>query len=272
MDKYLNEFNAAEIESDSIEVLSLKLLAMSSELSQKNAELAKLEKSRTEMLANISHDLRAPITAIRGCLDLLNSYDEITKDELDNALGLIDRRVRVLESLIQDMYYLFSVEDSNRCLELEEVSLVPFLESYFYDAIADSRYDNHDMQLDIEAGLDVKVIIDINRTIRVLDNLFTNAAKHSGDGTMIKLSAASGEQEHVVIKVTDNGCGIPSSAIDKIFDRTYTVSSARTPGVEAGSGLGLAIVRAVIDKEHGTIEVVSEEGAGCEFIITLPII
>lgn len=264
-----NEFVSADIESDSIEALSIKLLAVSSELARKNEELARVEKSRTEMLANISHDLRAPITAIRGCLDLLKSYDEIPEDELKSSIGIIDRRVGVLESLVHDMYFLFSVEDTNRSLDIEEVELAPFLESYFYDVIADSRYDNHDVQLDVPGNMECKVLIDINRTIRVLDNLFTNAAKYSGDGTMIKLYARKLDAHQVEIRVIDNGKGIPKESLDRIFERTYTVASARTPG-DSGSGLGLAIVKAVVEKEHGTIRVESSVGKGAEFIITLP--
>lgn len=265
-----NGFSAAEIESDSIDVLSLKLLAMSSELSRKNEELARVEKSRTEMLANISHDLRAPITAIRGCVDLLKSVDEISEEDLRNSLDIIDRRVGVLECLIQDMYYLFSVEDTNRGLDIEEVALAPFLESFFYDAIVDSRYDNHDVQLDVPMNMDCKVLVDINRTKRVLDNLFTNAAKYSGEDTMIRLYARKIGEGTVEIRVIDNGKGIPKESLPKIFDRTYTVASARTPGGESGSGLGLAICKAVIEREHGAIRVESEEGMGTEFIITLP--
>lgn len=272
-----NTFENPQVESNSIEVLSMKLLQATDQLTKANKELSEKhkaleesERQRKEMLANISHDLRAPITAIRSSLDLLSSYDDLPAEEVKNAVGLINRRVATLESLIQDMYFLFCVEDDTRSFSLETVELVPFLESYFYDAIVDSRYDNHDMQLDIPMDLSGRITIDIQKTIRVLDNLFTNAAKYSGDGSAITLSAKT-SGNLAVISVSDTGVGIPSDALAHIFDRTYTVSSSRSPGSTTGSGLGLAIVKAVIEKQNGTVRCESEVNKGSSFIIELPL-
>lgn len=270
-------FLGAEVESNTIETLSMKLLQATDQLtkanrdlSEKNDALAESERKRKEMLANISHDLRAPITAIRSSLDLLSSYDEIPTDELKSTLGLINRRVSTLESLIQDMYFLFCVEDETRPFEFETVEIAPFLESYFYDAIIDTRYDSHNMQLDIPMDLSGSISIDIQKTIRVLDNLFTNAAKYSGEGSSITLSARI-QGDKAIISVTDNGVGIPAESLSHIFERTYTVSRSRTPGLEPGSGLGLAIVKAVTEKQNGSIRCESEENKGSSFIIELPV-
>lgn len=269
-------FQNPGLESDTIETLSKKLLqttaklsAANKELSKTNNELAESERKRKEMLANISHDLRAPITAIRSALDLLSTQDNPSPEDIKNTIGLMDRRVSTLESLIQDMYFLFCVEDETRPLDLEEVELAPFLESYFYDAIIDSRYDSHDMQLDIPMDLDCRVNIDVQKTIRVLDNLFTNAAKYSGEGTAITLSCHTTGKK-ATVTVSDNGRGIPAESLAQIFDRTYTVSSSRSPGSPTGSGLGLAIVKAVVEKENGTVKCESEVGRGSAFVITLP--
>lgn len=266
-----NTYQNPDLESNTIEDLSKKLLQATKDLSKKNAQLAESERKRKEMVANISHDLRAPLTAIRSAVDLLNSYERLPEEDVKNALGLINRRVATLESLVQDMYFLFCVEDDNRDFDLEEVDLAPFLESYFYDAIVDSRYDNHEMKLDIPVDLNCKVNIDIQKTIRVLDNLFVNAAKYSGDGTVITLSChVSGGLACIV--VSDNGVGIPPKALEHVFDRTYTVSSSRSPASETGSGLGLAIVKAVIEKESGSIHCKSELKKGSRFIIELPVL
>ena len=266
-----NQYQNPDLEANSIAELSKKLLQVTKDLSKRNAELAESERKRKEMLANISHDLRAPLTAIRSAVDLLDSYDEPSKEEVTNALGLINRRLSTLESLIQDMYFLFCVEDDNRDFALEDVDLGPFLESYFYDATVDSRYDNHDMKLDIPMDLDCRVNIDVQKTIRVLDNLFVNAAKYSGDGTTITLSCRTSDSQ-AVITISDNGVGIPAEALSHVFQRTYTVSHSRSPISETGSGLGLAIVKAVIEKENGHIHCESEINKGSRFIIELPLI
>lgn len=266
-----NFFEQPLIESETIESLSAKLLAATTELSESNRELQRLQKERSEMLANISHDLRAPITAIRSAVDYLASSKNLTEDDYSSSLKLIDRRTKTLENLIQDMYYLFCVEDTSRELALETVNVSMFLEEYFYDAIVDSRYDNYNMILDIEDGLCCRTTVDVQKIIRVLDNLFTNAAKYSPAGTDITLKAtADSKTSTLTVSVIDNGTGIPAESLAHIFSRTYTVSSARTPGSETGSGLGLSIVKAIIERHGGCVSCTSELGKGCVFSFTLP--
>ncbi len=269
-------FESPGIESETIEKLSRQLLQTTQELYQTNEQLQKEQARRKEMLANISHDLRAPITAIRGCIDYLNSGRDLSEEDLKSSLQLIDRRTRTLENLIQDMYFLFCVEDTSKDFAYETVDALPFLEEYFYDNLYDSRYDDKDMQLDIPSDLDCKISIDIQKLIRVMDNLFTNAAKYSGPGASITLSArlvCSGTDSSMLeIQVIDTGIGIPREALAHIFDRTYTVSSARTPESATGSGLGLSIASTIIERHGGSISCKSEEGAGSTFSILLPTI
>ncbi|HKM35859.1 MAG TPA: histidine kinase dimerization/phospho-acceptor domain-containing protein, partial [Lachnospiraceae bacterium] len=101
-----NTFNAPGIESNTIETLSAKLLEVTDLLSKSNEKLKREQKEREEMLANISHDLRAPITAIRSAIDYLTSDQKLSKEDINSSLLLIDRRTKTLENLIQDMYYL----------------------------------------------------------------------------------------------------------------------------------------------------------------------
>lgn len=264
-------FEQPLIESETIETLSAKLLTATNELSKSNQELQKLQKERTEMLANISHDLRAPITAIRSAVDYLVSGHNLTEEDYHSSLRLIDRRTKTLEDLIQDMYYLFCVEDTSKLLDLEEVDAAMFLEEYFYDAIVDSRYDSHNMILDIDEGLNCRLNIDLQKLVRVLDNLFTNAAKYSPAGAAITLKAAVNKKNSsLTVSVSDTGNGIPEKALAQIFNRTYTVSSARTPNSSTGSGLGLSIVKAIIERHGGTVSCVSKLGEGSCFSFTLP--
>ncbi len=259
-----NQFQTPSIESETIEKLTAQLLVA-------NTELQKMQKERGEMLANISHDLRAPITAIRSAVDVLLSSPEIPKEDLTSTLQIIDRRTKTLENMIQDMYYLFCVEDTSRELEFTTLPATPFLEEYFYDAIVDTRYDHHDMQLDLPADLSCNIRVDIQKLIRVLDNLFTNAAKYTPDGASITLKARE-ENHRLLISVIDTGAGIPAEEVEKLFQRTYTASKARTPGGATGSGLGLAIVKAIVERFGGTVWCKSKEGAGSTFSISLPII
>lgn len=265
-------FSAPEIESDTIQTLSDKLLQMTEQLAKTNRELQRYQKERSEMLANISHDLRAPITAIRGALDLQKSHPDASREELWEALSLIDRRTAVLENLIQDMYLLFTVENPSFEIKCQPVLLAPFLEEYFFDAEQNPLYEGHRLILSVNSQLNALVLIDVSKMLRVLDNLFTNAAKYSGEGTTITLHAEPLAKKHLVaIEVSDNGIGIAPESLPHIFDRTYTVSRARTPGRETGSGLGLCIVRTIIERFGGSVECISSPGNGCTFRILLPL-
>ena len=263
-------FIKPSVQEDQINILTQKLLETTAQLSEANNRLTRIEKERTEMLSNISHDLRAPMTAIRSAIDLLLSEQEDMSADHYSTVSLIDRRLFTMESLIQDMFYLFKVEDSSRPLEFKQVPAGPFLEEFFYDAIIDARYDDHEMILDIPENMDCQINVDVQKLVRVLDNLLTNAAKYSGTGTTITLDASC-DDSHLMVEVSDNGIGIPAASIPYIFTRTYTVSSARTPGDTSGSGLGLAIVKAIVERHEGTVECISEKGKGCTFRITLPL-
>ena len=265
-----NLFETPAIREDSITSLSKKLLVVTEQLQKSNLELQKVQKERADMLANLSHDLRAPVTAIRGAVDYLLADPDCSIQERTSVLQLVDRRTKVLENLINDMYDLFCVESSNRQLSLQTVAAAPFLEEYFYSSILDSRYDSHDMHLALPEDLTCSLSIDVEKIVRVLDNLMTNAAKYSDPGTPITLKAEQ-NGDVLEISVTDHGMGIPREALDKVFCRTYTVSTSRTPGSPTGSGLGLSIAKAIAEKHRGSMDCTSILGQGSTFTLTLPV-
>ena len=264
------EFQSPNLESKNVEELTAQLM-------DAHIKLQALQKEREMMLANISHDLRAPITAIRSAVDLALSTNELSKDDIHKTLNLIDKRTAVLEDLINDMYYLFCVEDVSRPLNTEPVDACTFLEEYFYDASIDSRYDAFDMRLDVPTDLECTINIDPSKMVRVLDNLMTNSAKYAGEkASYIRLSATINKGNHscpdcqLIISVSDDGCGIAPEALPHIFTRTYTVSDARTPGASSGSGLGLSIAKVIIERHGGTINAESALGKGTTFTVSLP--
>lgn len=257
-----------EIESERINELSAKLLEVTGELQKANAELIRVQREREEMLSNISHDLRAPLTAIRSAMDCL-TLESLTDDERKGYLATMDRRMKTLETLVSDMYYLFCVEDTGKKLDFTMVDAAPFFEEYFIDATTDERYDEKDMQLDIPEDLHATISIDIQKIIRVLDNLFTNAAKYSEEGAEIKLAVIE-KDGFIEVKVSDTGIGIPEEDVKNVFGRTYTVSAARTPNSKTGSGLGLSIAKAIIERHGGEISCSSVQGEGTTFTFTIP--
>ena len=265
-------FKPPILEQDTVESLSQKLLQLTTELSAANRSLEQLQRERSEMLANLSHDLRAPLTAIRSAVDYLLLTPDPAKQDLTDALALIDRRTATLEHLIREMQELFLLEDTSHSFAFQDLDALSFLEEYFYGALPDHRYASHLLQLDVPEDLSCVISIDPEKMVRVLDNLLTNAAKFAPAGTAITLSARPcADASSLCILVIDQGPGIPAGDLERIFTRTYTVQASRTPGSATGSGLGLSIVRAIITGHGGTVTCESKLGVGSTFRIMLPV-
>lgn len=266
-----NIFTHPSIESEAIEELTRKLLETTELLKSSNQELIKAREEKSEMLANLSHDLRAPLTAIRNTVEYLLSQDCPDREDLRTSLALIDRRSRTLESLFRDMDYLFRIEDSSGSFRFESMQAAPFFEEYYYETLSNDYYNAYHIHLDMDESLDCVISVDSQKIIRVLDNLFTNAAKYSPPGADITLRVTC-QRDYLLVSVTDTGIGIPQDAIGKIFNRTYTVASARTPSSGNGSGFGLAIVKAIVERHRGAVSCRSAQGEGSTFSFTLPLL
>ena len=112
------------------------------------------------MLANLSHDLRAPLTAIRSAVDYLTSGQSLSAQDIEGALTLIDHRTGTLEHLIRDMYELFTLEDPSHAFSFQELDAPAFLEEYFYTALPDSHYAGHLLCLSVSQDLHATLFAD----------------------------------------------------------------------------------------------------------------
>lgn len=262
------KFEQPAVASDTVAELSAKLL-------EANKKLQTAEHERTIMLENISHDLRAPLTAIRSAVDYMREKSrdgilDMPEEERRTMLNLLDVRTRTLEVLINDLYYMTCIDSGRDEFNFEPVPLGQFLEEYFFAAEMDDKFKGFELRLEVPEDLDAIVSIDTSKFVRVLDNLFTNARKYAGEGSVITLGARR-EEDAAYFYVRDNGRGIPPEALPYIFDRTYRVSGARTPSGESGSGLGLAIVRSIARQHGGEIRCDSELGSGSTFTVMIPV-
>ena len=155
------KFRQPEVDSNTVAELSQKLL-------EANARLQQAERERKLMLENISHDLRAPLTAIRSAIDYLNQKNEAGElnssgDEMTQMLHLIDNRTRTLEVLIRDLYYLTCIENGSDELKLQRVPLSQFLEEYFFAAQIDDKYSARNLICEIPDDYDAEVNVDVGK-------------------------------------------------------------------------------------------------------------
>jgi signal transduction histidine kinase len=254
--------------SDTVASLSKKLIEV-------NKKLQETEYERTEMIENISHDLRAPLTAIRSTIDYCmekcaSDKVDLSPDEMNSMLRLLDTRVKTLEVLIQDLYLMTCIDSGREVFKFERIPIFQFLEEYFFAVEIDKKYEGYNLEMEIPENDEAFVDIDVAKISRVLDNLFTNARKYSGVGATITIGAGINENS-AFFYVKDTGQGIPEESISSVFDRTYRVSGARTPNKEAGSGLGLSIARSIVLQHGGTIKCESKEGKGSRFTVESPL-
>ena len=163
-------FRSPSLEQETVEELSRRLLEITAQLNASNRSLQHLQQERTEMLANLSHDLRAPLTAIRSAVDYLTSGQSLSAQDIEGALTLIDHRTGTLEHLIRDMYELFTLEDPSHAFSFQELDALAFLEEYFYTALPDSHYAGHLLCLSVSQDLHATLFADPGKLIRILDN------------------------------------------------------------------------------------------------------
>ena len=259
-----------ETPSLTIEELTAELYLSKKDLKKANDMLVEQEKNRTELFANLSHDLRSPITALRNSIDYLQTLEEYTKEELQPIFNLMQSRILTLEALINNLFLLTTLENTAIPFHFEPIGIGMFLEDFFFNCEADKKYNNRELILDVPMDMDAVLSIDTAQFIRVLDNLFGNALKYSEKGATITLSASQSESA-VTICVSDTGIGMTAEQCEKVFDRSYMVSPARTPSAKTGCGLGLSIVKAIVERHNGKITCNSMLGKGSTFIIHLPL-
>jgi len=230
-------------------------------------EFRKLEDIRRDFVANVSHELKTPVTSIKGFVETL--LDGALKDAVDSErfLRIIAKQADRLHAIIEDLLALSKIEQAEETAEvaLEPAPLAGVLESAIAACQAAARERNIEVTLDCATGLTAKV----NPLLleQALVNLLDNAIKYSEPGRPVRVTAAAANGE-VAISVADCGPGIAEEHQSRIFERFYRVDRARSRKL-GGTGLGLAIVKHIVQAHRGSVTVDSTLGVGSTFTIHL---
>ncbi|MBA2352980.1 MAG: GAF domain-containing protein [Burkholderiales bacterium] len=236
--------------------------ALKNKLSEENVYL------RRDLIANVSHDLRTPLAAVRGYLEtLLMKGDDLVAETRRNYLQIAVKQSETLGALISELFELAKLDFSGYEIDPEPAQLGDLAQDVVQKFSLAAESKGVTLRADIEeVGL---VRADIGLLERAIDNLLDNALKHTGTGGIVTVSVARHEQ-HVMVRVSDTGSGIPAKDVAHIFERFYKVDKAR--GTEpAGAGLGLAIVKRICDLHHSEIKVESAPLTGTTFSFGLPL-
>ena len=230
--------------------------------------LKRLETVRRDFVANVSHELKTPLTALKGCVETLSDTKPMDPVENSRFLAIMARQVARMEALVEDLLSLSRIEfDAER----KRVALDPgaigdvlqrAIQSFTVTAAAKS------ISLAVECPTKVVAPINVALLEQAVGNLLDNAIKFSANGTRILASGRLAGNE-VEIQVTDQGPGIEKKHLPRLFERFYRVDQARSRAL-GGTGLGLAIVKHIALAHRGTVTVASEPGKGSTFTIRIP--
>lgn len=229
--------------------------------------LKALENVRRDFVANASHELKTPLTTIKGFLETLKDGALDDPDSARRFLDIIIRNTNRLTSITEDILSLSRIErqEEHGEIQLEKTELRPLLES----AVKACEEKAYEKRISVELTCDEHLTSKINPTLleQAVVNLIDNAVKYSGPGTTVTVTAARDGNE-VAISVEDQGRGIEKEHLERIFERFYRVDKARSRQ-EGGTGLGLAIVKHIAKAHQGQVDVESYPGQGSTFTIRL---
>jgi len=247
-----------------------RLQEANAELQRANEELAKLDQMKTDLLSNVSHELRSPLVCIRGYVEmmqqeLLGPISQTQHDKLQIVLRNTDRMVGLIEGLLD------SARLSQGMIEMDRgpVRLQAIVTNALEEIGPLARKRHVDLALDMPKAT-VFLTGDAERLCRVLVNVLENAIKFSPAGSAIAVSAVVQQESRVVLRIRDQGAGIPSAALPRIFDRFYQ-ADASSRRQFSGLGIGLYLCRQIIEAHGGSITAESEEGRGTTIRIELPL-
>lgn len=229
-------------------------------------KVRKLEQLRTEFVSNVTHELKTPITSIRGFIETLKNGAINNADVSIRFLDIIDIEAERLHELINDILSLSEIETKLVDTDMESISLNSIIESVFGVIQNIATEKNVLLNNNVDEKLFIKA--NINRMKQLILNLVDNAIKYNVPNGSITVDAQKAGGK-VLISVKDSGIGIPPDHIPRIFERFYRVDKGRSRDM-GGTGLGLSIVKHIVNLYNGDIKVNSEVGKGTEFIIQLP--
>lgn len=244
-------YKILSVPMDNLYIVVLRDITMDREITE----------NQKKFVANASHELKTPVTAILG----YGQYMKETKEYDEKVADSIISQSKRLKTLVLELLELSKLDDYNYKLEVKTVNISDLVKNIIKNM--QQKAEKYNIRICSRVQKDVAVLLDPDKITQVFVNLIDNSIKYSKPGTsiMIKLSK---EEKNVVCAIEDKGIGIPCEDIQKIFDRFYRCRNGLFAG---GSGLGLSIAKEVVEKHNGTLNVESELNKGTKFTLTIPI-
>lgn len=242
--------------------------SMACKIREQFEALQENDRLRRELISNVSHDLRTPLTTLHGYVDtLLLKNDELEASEREQYLRITHKHTRRLDALIGDLFELSKLDSDSMPLSLESFPLAELMHDVIQDFGLEARHRSIDLKLQSEPEAAL-VHADIALVQRVLENLIRNALDCTPNGGSITLDIST-QPKCITVAISDTGCGIPEDQIGNIFDRFYCNHDGEHSRADS-TGLGLAIVKRILDLHGSRIRVSSTMSQGTRFEFSLP--
>jgi two-component system sensor histidine kinase VicK len=231
-------------------------------------EQEKLDKMRKEFVANVSHELKTPLTTIKSYTETLLDGAMENKEYTANFLKVIDSESERMTRLVKDLLQLSKLDYDNIQWNMKKIDIYKIVNECVYRMKISTEQKNQ--VLEFIADQDIpKIMGDKDRIEQVIVNILSNAIKYTSENGKIEVSLKL-EGDSILIKVADNGIGIPKEDLPRLFERFYRVDKARSRML-GGTGLGLSIARQIVEAHKGKIRIQSEYGQGTQVFINLPV-
>ena len=229
------------------------------------SELEAVARMRRDFIANVSHELKTPLTVISGFVETMQDLD-LDERQRERYLGLMEEQAQNMRRLVEDLLTLSALESEQNGMAEAPFAVAPLLRSLQADALALSGH-SHAVMLDV--GEPAEIIGNRDEVMSAFSNLCTNAVRYTPAGGRIWLAWRVDADGSGVFTVTDSGIGIALEHIPRLTERFYRVDRSRSRAT-GGTGLGLAIVKHVLLRHQATLEITSAPGAGSTFAVRLP--
>lgn len=252
---------------DELGQLAKSLNAMADELEQKIENLRRMDRVRTDFVANVSHELKTPLTLIKGYMETLEGKALDDKDTARRFVSIISKHVGRLGNIIDDLLQLSELEASRDCISRAPCDLRILIDELMLGFGRAVEQKKQTLSVNVEGG-DFTVDADFDKIEQVFVNLVDNAVKYTQEGGKIEILLADlGDNVRAVVR--DNGIGIAAEHVGRVFERFYRVDKARSREV-GGTGLGLGIAKHTVLAHNGAISIKSAPGKGTQVIVKLP--